>query len=169
MEMDHSLHEGRKAQICNDHGKEKVGWPPLFELLKRKKAEDKSFLPEDEFEDLNNQQKMFHLYEPDSKRDNREKALFDTTGAGGRPFTNTDTFFPKSYESMWSYIEGPLAAHNYNARLGNEIRIAYREIIIGVFRWRRKEGFERASYRLKNKMEHFTRVFGGWVAYNGAP
>jgi hypothetical protein len=60
---------------------------------------------------------------------------------GKGPFCNADSYFPKSYELMWSYIEGPDAVKEYHDELKSKVQTTYDKVIREVEPFSKKRRF----------------------------
>jgi hypothetical protein len=127
-------------------------------LTKRLKQEDARFQPVHEFEELNKQRSFFRAFVSNQSRGiDRVLDVFVHRGGEG-PFSNTDSYFPKSYELMWSYVEGPHAVNQYHDELKADIHKTYAKVIKNVESFHDKAGFECSSYRLSNEMQDFVQA-----------
>ena len=90
----------------------------LLEILQRKRKENKGFRPEEEYESLNRQRKLFWYLDGEPWHDSRvffvHKDLPTDAKIGSK-----DSYFPKSYEYMWSLIEGPAAVNRFHDDLAD--------------------------------------------------
>jgi hypothetical protein len=160
------LHLGKKSIkitksgcVCTS-GKRKSDGPAddlLLYLTKKMKQTKKDFVPLSEFEELNRQRKLFSLFDPESTHDTRTKGLFVHNDPGDHPFSDYDTFFPKSYELMWSYIVGPEGVQRHQRELKTRIHDTHTKIEEEVKGWNQKGGFEYASYKLSRDMQPFVQ------------
>jgi hypothetical protein len=66
--------------------------------------------------------------------------------------------FPKSYDLMWSYIEGPDAVKQYHDELKANVRTTHDKVIREVESFEEKAGFECSSYKLSREMQDFAHA-----------
>ncbi|CZR60290.1 uncharacterized protein PAC_10186 [Phialocephala subalpina] len=121
------------------HDKRKLSGPLdelLLHLLKAKREEDPSFIPEQEFEELNKQRReMDHAC--------RWKTCMPVHDApDGRPVGAKDAYFLKAYELMWSYIKGLTVVDKYHDLLKSNIRNAHDSIKVEIENSNEKAAFD---------------------------
>jgi len=66
--------------------------------------------------------------------------------------------FPKSYDLMWSYIEGPDAVKQYHDELKANVQTTHDKVIREVESFEEKAGFECSSYKLSREMQGFAHA-----------
>jgi hypothetical protein len=146
--------------LISDPGKRKVDGPMddlLLEILKRLKAESEHFTPIRTFLEVDKTRRLFSISEPASSDDNRSRPLFVHNDAIGL-FSDNDTFFAKSYELMWSFLEGQKAVDRYRKKVEASISKAYEEVESEAKRWNRKDAFEFSSYKLSLRLKEYVQA-----------
>ena len=159
------LRLGKKSYLTRDGnyavvGNRKSDVPAddlLLELTKRLKEKDGSFNFADAFSELNKSRKEFAMLDIYS-RPYRHTGFFVHRYVGDLPPSDHDTFFTKSYELMWSYLEGPEVVQNYHYELKAKISEAHADIKKETMDCNEKGGFEYSSYKLSKKMQEYVQV-----------
>jgi hypothetical protein len=115
----------------------------LLCLTKKMRQEDACFTPVHEFNELNQRRKFSGAFISDmtlTRGGNRLLEAF-VHNYGKGPFCNADSYFPKSYELMWSYIEGPDAVKEYHDELKAKFQTTYDKVIREVEPFSKKRRF----------------------------
>jgi len=121
------------------------------------KAEDNSFRPARAFWELDKARRLFSVMEPIREVGTPNRGLF-IHRSGKRPFSENDTFPPKSYELMWGYLEGSEAVGHYHKEVESSITRSHAEIESEVEEWNHQDGFECSSYKLSLRMKEYVQA-----------
>lgn len=129
----------------------------LWTVLKNIKRSDPAFQLETQFLEVQQRRKRLQVFEGDGHGGIAKKSLFIHGSSGRYPWSNKDTYFPKSYELMWSMTRSVEDVQKYADDVKKIIEVTYKTICEQVVSSGVKNAFECSSFKLSQAMIHFVQ------------